>query len=264
MHTLNVFSIFLLGTSLGGLILLPLVPFRDIGPRFYRFFGILAAVFVSLYALFNHFSSFWFWFIPLALLSLYIVAMTKSPQTLGIKLFYPLALLGAGFLFFKETILLHNPLINNRLEFILYESNCILSSLLLGSTLMAMILGHWYLVEPKLSIKPFMRLTWAFILILMSRFFLILAGLLFYWKFLPKGKQFLLEKLISVEGDLIFLLQRVLFGLFLPALLSYFVWNTVKIRSTQSATGILYVNLVFVLIGELIGFHLTLKTGFLM
>ena len=50
--------------------------------------------------------------------------------------------------------------------------------------------------------------------------------------------------------DGVFVWMRLLFGLAGPLSLIWFVWKTVEIRSTQSATGILYVQLFLVLSGE--------------
>ena len=58
----------------------------------------------------------------------------------------------------------------------------------------------------------------------------------------------------------IFFWQRVLFGLAGPALLSYLTWETAKIRSTQSATGILYVDFFTVVVGEVLAKYLLLAT----
>ena len=58
----------------------------------------------------------------------------------------------------------------------------------------------------------------------------------------------------------IFFWQRVLFGLAGPALLSYLTWETAKIRSTQSATGILYVDFFTVVVGEVLAKYLLLVT----
>ena len=63
---------------------------------------------------------------------------------------------------------------------------------------------------------------------------------------------------MSVDG--IFFWQRVLFGLAGPALLSYLTWETAKIRSTQSATGILYVDFFTVVVGEVLAKYLLLAT----
>jgi protein NrfD len=62
----------------------------------------------------------------------------------------------------------------------------------------------------------------------------------------------------SVAG--VFFWQRVLFGLGGPALLSYLTWETAKIRSTQSATGILYVDFFTVVVGEVLAKYLLLAT----
>ena len=61
---------------------------------------------------------------------------------------------------------------------------------------------------------------------------------------------FIRHYIFSIDG--IFFWQRLLFGLAGPAVLSYLTWETAKIRSTQSATGILYIAFALVLFGELI------------
>ena len=63
--------------------------------------------------------------------------------------------------------------------------------------------------------------------------------------------------IFSVDG--IFFWQRVLFGL-AARLLSYLTWETAKIRSTQSATGILYVDFFTVVVGEVLAKYLLLAT----
>ncbi len=264
MHTLKVLSIFLLGTSLGSLTLLCFVPFKQIGPRFYRFFGLLAAALTFTYAIFNYTQITPVWVGTIFTLFIYILFMTYKPFPLGIKLLFPLSVLSLLALYWQQTAPFHQSLFEGSLDFYLTQANFVASALLIGATLNAMILGHWYLVEPKLSIQHFMILTWAFIGALALRLLLIVGSLLFYWQVLSPIQKTELEQLLSVEGELIFLIQRILFGILLPAMLSYFIWNTVKIRATQSATGILYVTVVFIFIGELIGIHLTLRTGFLM
>jgi len=47
--------------------------------------------------------------------------------------------------------------------------------------------------------------------------------------------------------------MRALWGLFGPLFLFPMVWGTVRIRSTMAATGILYVDVVAVVIGEVLG-----------
>jgi hypothetical protein len=52
-----------------------------------------------------------------------------------------------------------------------------------------------------------------------------------------------------MEG--IFLLVAFFFGTLFPLVSIYFVWGTLKAKSTQSATGILYVLLSAILIGDI-------------
>lgn len=264
MHTLKVLSIFLLGTSLGCLALLVFVPFKTIGSRFYRFFGFLAGAFTLTYGIFNYTQITPIWVGTMLILVTYMVAMTYKPSPLGIKVLFPLSILSLLLFYLEKTAAFHLNLFEGPLDLYLAQINFISSAILIGATLNSMILGHWYLVEPKLSIKPFMVLTWAFIGALGLRLLVICGSLLYYWQILTGDQKWELKQLLAIDGELVFLIQRVLFGILLPVMLSYFIWNTVKIRATQSATGILYVTVVFIFIGELIGIHLTLRTGFLM
>jgi hypothetical protein len=61
--------------------------------------------------------------------------------------------------------------------------------------------------------------------------------------------------------ELIFAIFRVAWGLLAPLGMAYWVWETVRIRSTQSATGILYASMVCTMMGEGMGLFLTLQTG---
>jgi hypothetical protein len=49
-----------------------------------------------------------------------------------------------------------------------------------------------------------------------------------------------------------------------PLVLAWMAWRTVRIRSTQSATGILYVAVIFCFLGELTGQLLWSNTGILL
>ena len=48
------------------------------------------------------------------------------------------------------------------------------------------------------------------------------------------------------------------------ALATYLTWKTVEIRSTQSATGILYIALALVLFGELAAMTMSRSVGILL
>jgi hypothetical protein len=137
----------------------------------------------------------------------------------------------------------------------LFISDALLGALLLGSVLAAMNLGHWYLVIPGLPISILKRLTLTFALALGGR--IVLIGAVGY--LVTNGTLALPDGFLIGHG--IFVVQRILFGFAVPILLSVMIWRTVVIRSTQSATGILYVAVFFILMGELISTYLRFLSG---
>jgi hypothetical protein len=134
------------------------------------------------------------------------------------------------------------------------------SVLLLGAAASAMILGHYYLVILDLPISALRRLT-----------VLLIAGLVLRTAVvgiaLAAGDAGAYQDLSAVAAGLwspdgVFVWMRILFGLAGPLSLIWFIWKTVEIRSTQSATGILYVQLFLVLSGELLAKYLRVAAGF--
>ncbi len=136
--------------------------------------------------------------------------------------------------------------------------NALLSTLLLGFTLNAMMLGHWYLIQPDLPIIELRRLT-----LLM----LILMGVRLLYSVYPiqailgdKTEAEIYHYLLSTSSG-IFLLMRFTWGTIAPLVFGFLVWKTVKISSTQSATGILYVAVLSVITGEILSLYLSQYHG---
>jgi hypothetical protein len=133
------------------------------------------------------------------------------------------------------------------------------SAALLGSTCTAMILGHWYLVIPSLEVRHLQSIVGFHIVTLMGRVAIVAVVLALAVGVPLATGQSLRRYVTSVDG--IFFWQRVLFGLAAPVVLSYLTWETAKIRSTQSATGILYVDFFTVVVGEVLASYVLLSTG---
>jgi len=134
------------------------------------------------------------------------------------------------------------------------------SSALLGGACTAMILGHWYLVIPSLQVTHLQSIVKLHMASMVVRIAVVTAAVIFAiatWQ--PGLGPSFRHYILSVSG--IFFWQRVLFGLGGPALLSYLTWETAKIRSTQSATGILYVDFFTVVVGEVLAKYLLLATN---
>ena len=133
------------------------------------------------------------------------------------------------------------------------------SAALLGGASTAMILGHWYLVIPSMQVSHLQSIVKVHIASMVVRVVVVVAAVVVAietWQ--PGLGPSFRHYITSVDG--VFFWQRVLFGLGGPALLSYLTWETAKIRSTQSATGILYVDFFTVVVGEVLAKYLLLAT----
>lgn len=118
------------------------------------------------------------------------------------------------------------------------------SAALLGSALTAMLLGHSYLIAPTMSLQPLMRLLAMLALAVAAR--LAVDGY-------ALGCWTAVHSLVSLKSrdEVVWLPLRWLLGFLAPLALDWMAWQTARIRSTQSATGILYVIVIFCFLGEL-------------
>jgi hypothetical protein len=133
------------------------------------------------------------------------------------------------------------------------------SAALLGGACTAMILGHWYLILPSMRVSHLQTIVKYHIMSMIIRVAVVAAAVyvaVSTWQ--PGAGPSFRVYITSVAG--VFFWQRVLFGLAGPAVLSYLTWETAKIRSTQSATGILYVDFFTVVVGEVLAKYLLLVT----
>lgn len=110
-----------------------------------------------------------------------------------------------------------------------------------GSVMTGMLLGHWYLVTPTMSVAPLNRINTFFFWSLIAQAVLVIinAG--------PWANSGALFQNFTV----IFWL-RVLVGIAFPIVLAIATWQTCKLKAHMSSTGFLYVALAAVLAGEII------------
>ncbi len=126
--------------------------------------------------------------------------------------------------------------------------NHLAATALLGSVMLTMVFGHWYLVIPRLSIEPLKRLTKVLIAAIGIRIVTVAASfaVLHFKQAVPFGS--VVRELFIQQG--IFFWPRLIFGVVVPIVLAGMIWSTVKIRHTQAATGLLYLAVVALLFGE--------------
>jgi hypothetical protein len=130
------------------------------------------------------------------------------------------------------------------------------SAALLGSATTAMLMGHSYLIAPAMSLRPLFTLLGALGASLAIRIGLAGVGL-WLWTGETAGS--------NLEGELVLWLAiRWGIGFIGPLVLGWMAWETARIRSTQSATGILYVVVILCFLGELTSQLLQTRTGFVL
>lgn len=134
-------------------------------------------------------------------------------------------------------------------------ANALLSSCLLGCTMAALLLGHWYLIQPKLSRAELARLIFIFSALVVLRFGF---GGYFLYHALNGKSEFEVYRYLFSTTPGIFVLLRWTWGLVGPLLLTVIILSTVKRETTRAATGILYLAIVLVLTGEIISQYLAL------
>lgn len=115
------------------------------------------------------------------------------------------------------------------------------ASLLLGTVVTGMLLGHWYLNTPTMKLAPLQRLILGALAAVGLRAAVCAAG---WWLGAPTS-------LGSLAAPL--LVFRWLSGLAGVALLAWLALLTLRVPNTQSATGILYAAVILVFLGELLG-----------
>ncbi len=152
--------------------------------------------------------------------------------------------------------LLSLGLVNSNRDSGLAAADAITSAAVLGAATSAMLMGHSYLIAPTMSLSPLYRLLGALAGTVGVRLILACVGL--YWWTASRATG-------NLETEtLLWLGVRWLIGLAGPLALGWLAWETARIRSTQSATGILYVVVILTFLGELTSMLLLEKTGVVM
>ena len=153
------------------------------------------------------------------------------------------------------------PLVSGGLGSAWVGTGLLLGALLFGVVVWAMNLGHWYLVSKTLPFQLLCRACEAFGALAFVRavFAVVALGFVARRSFGPAGVA--MAQLVDPMSDGLFFWSRVLWGLAAPVVLAPFVIRTARMKSNQAATGLLYVALVFVMIGELLATYLTLRSG---
>ena len=126
-----------------------------------------------------------------------------------------------------------------------------------GGVFAAMILGHWYLVSPKLGEQPLVLLSRLLLWVLCFQ-----LGLFAAWVGTGLGTG------TAPFGALVgpwalFVWLRLIVGLVFPLIVSWAAIQTARTRSMESATGLLYINVGTIAAGTIVAAGLYFGAGLL-
>lgn len=130
----------------------------------------------------------------------------------------------------------------------------VIGALVVGAVSMGMILGHWYLVTPRLPEQPLREMTFLLLLVLGFQALLIIPSLVLPRDVVANSLD------TSITGNPFFWM-RVAGGLAFPFVLSYMAFDSSGARAMQSATGLLYIAMALVLSGEVLAKGLLFATA---
>lgn len=260
-NILQITALFLAELGLGSAMMFPLMPVRITGKPFLRYYyGMILFVLVLFFACLMRLDQFHLNYVLAVGLGvwIWIHSFTQEYTREEEYLLWINAILSLGLLLIYAS------------KFFFHEAEAfaalgrivalVSSAVFLAFHIMNMVFGHWYLVNRKLPIEHLIRTTKYLILVTYVRVAVVLFAVTYAHAQMPADD---FNRLIDFAGHGIFFWPRILAGLGLPLLVSHLAHSSAKIGSNQSATGIMYAGISFVIVGELIGIYLTSITGYM-
>ncbi len=127
-----------------------------------------------------------------------------------------------------------------------------------GGVFAAMILGHWYLVTPKLPEAPLILLSRALMAVVAIQVVLFVV-----WTAIGAGPAGVAPFAALVGPWALFVWLRLIVGLAFPLVVSWAAVQTARSRSMESATGLLYINVGTIAAGTILAAGLYFGAGLL-
>lgn len=263
------FVMFLYQLSVGGLVGLAATPFTELERGFYKSTaGVLAAA--ALLALWGRLD-----LLPetpgigdilslvlsgsfTVFLILYFISLWGERAFLRARFFSTAILTGLAGVMVASYGFSHSPV--GPVEAVFLPVRFVVSSLLLGAVTVGMLIGHWYLIETGQSLEPFLRVFRFFVALLIVQTCLeaLAAALLYLF-----GTAHTAATVRSLFDDHLALLSsRFLVAQAAPLALSWMIWKTLAdFRNTMAATGLFYIALLGVFVGELLSSQILALAG---
>jgi hypothetical protein len=258
------FLIFFHQVALGGLLALSATPFNELDRTFYKSTGGVLFV-LAIFGLWGKSTHYWaslnehftvltaaeavFHCCFILCLGAYILSLWSENQRFRARSFSSAILSGFVALILSAGGFYTAPALS--FETLIYPASFLLSALLLGSVTVGMLIGHWYLIDTGQSLAPFIRIYKFFVvaLIVQTVLFWVSAPFLF---FLGSPQTLASLHQLWLSHSTLFAM-RVLAGQLGPLILAWMIWRTLLIPHTMAATGLFYIALLGVFVGEILG-----------
>lgn len=260
--------------AFGGMFALAIPPFFKIERGFYKStasvylsFALLTAIGIGLLAwratatIIPGPASLWIacgiWVAFCALFAVYLFTLWTDNGLLRARLFS--AAMVVGLVAVIASVMLLKPANFGAAAIAAYAITAITSSLVLGLVSGAMMFGHWYLIDLSMPVdylKNFVRLLgFALIADLAAiGFAMLLMG--FFAGPAPA------RQIVNLfHSHLALFAFRVVLGPVATLVLAWMCWQTLKIPQTMAATGLLYIALMSVVVGEMLGRFILFRTA---
>lgn len=255
---LQITTLFLAQLAFGSAILMPFFPLESTGRSFVRFYYGLIAILLGLFLLGLHrlgqfhlnyalicSLSVWIWFLSFA--------KDFSKNESFLHLFF--AFTSAVVLFvYPQKFLFQNMSV---VLYIFSYALILCTALFLAFYLMNMIFGHWYLVNRSLPMEHLIKTSKFLLYFTYLKIAIVARATCKVYEANPDT----FTQFVSLTNHGIFFWGRILAGLGVPLVAAHLSYESAKIKSNQSTTGILYAGVIFVLMGELLGLYLLSITG---
>jgi hypothetical protein len=258
------FLIFFYQVALGGLFALAATPFHELERGFYKSTGGVLFL-IAIIGLWGQSRFYWervthsltmltaaeIFFHLLFTISLgcYLFSLWGAKQRFRARSFSTSILAGLAGLLVSAHNFYRAPLVS--FETLIYPLSFLLSSLLLGSVTVGMLIGHWYLIDTGQSLDPFIRVYKFFVAALIAQGVFFICGPLLLYFLGSNGSVANMQRLWLNYSTL--LVTRLAVGQIGPLILSLMIWRTLLIPHTMAATGLFYIALLGVFVGEILG-----------
>jgi hypothetical protein len=167
--------------------------------------------------------------------------------------------LGLGLIALIANVMLLMPPGFGAVAAIAYALTAITSALVLGLVSGAMLFGHWYLIDldmPVDYLRTYVRILGA---VLIADLVTLGLAILLPAIFGNTAAAAAVHELFVSHAGL--LAVRLLLGPIATIILVWMCWQTLKIPQTMAATGLLYIAVMSVLVGEMLGRFIMFRTA---